>query len=143
MRALVGALCLAAAVPAARAEEGAHRARPALIPLGGIVLFYDVQGPLSFVSMTRRELPADAVPVGTVKGRACQHGLSVPLSASLEATELSAAAGKGGYRKALERIRGAHPGLRGVYDVKVDLHRISILGIYGRVCTEVEAFGFR
>ena len=33
--------------------------------------------------------------------------------------------------------------IRGIYDVKVDLQQISILGVYRRVCTEVSALGFQ
>ena len=51
--------------------------------------------------------------------------------------------GRAGYGKALEDIRRRNPGLRGIWDVKLDDHTLSVLGFFRRVCTEVTARGFR
>ncbi|MBI2362040.1 MAG: hypothetical protein HYV15_01465 [Elusimicrobia bacterium] len=141
MRRAAALLGLALANPAAAQDYGA--AAPALIRPGGFLLFYDSQGALSFVSATRSELPGDAVDAGTVTASACQHGLSVPLSLSLRANSVSAAAGRGGFEKALSRLKDARPELRGVYDVKVDTRVTSVLRIWRRLCIEVSARGFR
>jgi len=127
---------------ATNAQES-YEASPSFIGMGGLVVFYRTQGPLSFRTLTPKELPPDATIMGEVRGRGCQHGLSVPLSAALRPTSLSGAYGDGGYLKALEDIRRNHPGLTGIVDVKVDLHLLSILGIYRRLCTEILALGFR
>ncbi|MDE2293182.1 MAG: hypothetical protein KGL53_13960 [Elusimicrobia bacterium] len=140
MRAGTAALLAAAlALPAAAQET----AEPALVPVGGVMLFYDTQAPLSFVPPTRRELPKDAVDAGNVAGEACQQGLSIPLSLSLNPTSVSGAFGRGGFDEALERIRKAVPGLRGVYDVRIDMRVTSVLGVWRRLCVEVTARGFR
>jgi hypothetical protein len=140
VRGLLLLACLLGAAPA-RADE--YDARPGLMPAGGILIFYDSQGPLSAASMSPKEVPADAQRIADVKGRSCQYGLSVPLSLSLRATSLSGVAGNGGYKKALERMKKDYPGLKGIYDAKVDLHTISVLGIFRMTCTEILARGFK
>lgn len=129
------------ALPAAAQDEG--RASPALVPAGGLLIFYDSQGPMTFVAATRRELPAGVSDAGEVEAQACQHGLSVPLSLSWRATSVSGALGRGGFEKALERVKAARPELRGVYDVRVDLRVTSVLGVWRRLCVELAARGFR
>lgn len=143
MRALVGLMALALwAAPGARAEEE-DDAAPGLVRVGGLLLFYDSQGPLSFAAATRSELPPDAVDAGEVAASACQHGLSIPTALSLRSTNVSAAAGRGGYAKAVERLRRARPELRGLYDLKVDVRVTSVLRVWRRMCVELSARGFR
>lgn len=136
------ALALAAA-PGVRAEEEGDDASPGLVRVGGLLLFYDSQGPLSFASATRSELPEGSVDVGEVKTSACQHGLSIPTGLSLRSTNISAAAGRGGYLKALERLRQNRPELRGLYDLKVDVRETSVLRVWRRLCVELTARGFK
>jgi hypothetical protein len=137
---LLGAVwLLAGAFPA----QGDYASRPALIVPGGMVLFYNSQGPLSYVALTRRELPAEAVDAGPVYAQSCQYALTVPLSLSLSATSLSGAAGNGGFNKAIGELRRERADVRGLYDVMVDLHRTSVLGTFSRLCTEIHARGYR
>jgi len=133
---------LFAARGAGAQEEGAS-ARPGLIHPGGLLIFYSVQGPLSFMTMTPGDLPPGAKDAGEVQGRSCQYGLSIPVTLSLRPTTISGAAGDGGYRKTLAAIRKGRPDLAGIYDVKVDVQILSILGFYRRTCTEILARGFR
>jgi len=140
---LLAAALLAAPASAQTAEKPSYRANGGVMGMGGILLFQNTEAPLSFVSLTEGELPPDAVKTGPVRGKGCQHGLSVPLSASLRPTQISGAAGKGGTREALERIRENNGELRGLYDVKIDVHIIGILGLYRRQCVEIAARGFR
>lgn len=142
MRLLLAALALACLGAAAGAQEEGADAFPGLLPPGGLVLFYNSSGPLSFVTATRRELPKGAVLLGEVRGRSCQYGISIPLGLSPNATSLSGAAGNGGFKKALEDIQKKDPEVIGIYDVKEDLHLTSILGIFRRLCTEVTAGAF-
>lgn len=137
----LAALMMALGPASALGGEEAWRANPGLIPKDGFVLFFGVQGPLSYAALTPKDLPAGAEPAGEVRGRGCQHGLALPLG--LRGPRLSGAAGRGGFERALSSIRERHPGLRGVYDVKVDDHIVSVLGLYRRICTEVLARGFR
>jgi hypothetical protein len=144
LRLLAALLALGlAAAPGARAEEEGDDAAPGLITVGGLLLFYDSQGPLSFASATRSELPPDAVDAGEVAASACQHGLSIPTGFSLRSTNVSAAAGRGGYEKAVGRLRAARPELRGLYDLKVDVRVTSVLRIWRRLCVELSARGFK
>lgn len=136
-------LCALLAAGPAAAQEGEAEARPGLIPVSGLMLFYNSSGPLSFVSMTRRELPRGAAPLGEVRARSCQYGLSIPLSLNPNSTSVSGAAGDGGFKKALAGLQKERPELAGIYDVKVDNHLISVLGIFRRLCTEVTALGFK
>ena len=131
------------AAPAARAQEEGTTARPGLIRPGGLTVFYASEGPLSFATLTPGELPPGARDAGEVRGSSCQHGLSIPVTASIRPTTVSGAAGNGGYRKTLAGILKARPDLAGIYDVKVDVQTLSILGLYRRICTEVLARGFR
>lgn len=128
---------------AAAAQEDTYEARPGLISTGGIFLFYINQGPLSFRTMTARELPPGAVPMGDVTGSSCQRGLSIPTSASLRATNISGVLGNGGFDRALLSAAQKHPGLAGVYDVRVDRHTFSILGVFRQSCVEILALGFK
>lgn len=140
---LAAALAAALAAPCRAIGEGDEEdALPSMQTTGGLVLFYETTGPMSFVTMTPRDVPKDAKLLGEVKGRACQRGLSVPIAASFNATNVSGVYGDGGYKKALAAMKKAHPELAGIYDVKTDLEVFSILGFYRSTCTEVTARGF-
>jgi hypothetical protein len=65
------------------------------------------------------------------------------VTSNIRGTSVSGAAGDGGYRKALAAALNSGPGLAGIYDVKVDVHVISILGIYRKTCVEIVGRGFR
>ena len=124
-------------------QRWAYEARPGLIFVGGFVLFYDSEGPLSYQTLTPNEIPHDAVSVGEVIGDSCQHGLSLPIIFSAtNRVSVSGANGDGSFKKALLNIREKHPDLAGLYDVKVDINQWSILTIYSRECTIVAAQGF-
>ena len=127
---------------AARGENDEDMAVPAMIPSGGIMIFYKSEGPLSFVSMTPKDKPASARELGTVKGVSCQHGLSIPIAAQFRATSVTGGYGNGSVAKALEQIKKAKPEATGFYDVRTDLRVFSILGIYRKLCTEVTARAF-
>jgi hypothetical protein len=143
VRALL-AVILAFLPGAARAQDDDGQAQPRLVPAGGILLFYNSTGPLSFETATPGHLPPGAVRLpGELQGSSCQYALAIPLSASLRATSVSGAKGDGSYEKALGVLRAGHPELSGVYDVKVDLHVTSVLGVFRRLCTEITARGFR
>jgi len=131
------------AAPAVRAQETGTTAHPGLISPGGLILLYASEGPLSFATLTPGDLPAGAKDAGEVTGRSCQHGLALPIAASVRATTVSGAVGNGGYDKTLAAIRKARPELAGIYDVKIDVQTLSILGFYRRICTEILARGFR
>ena len=117
--------------------------KPALIRPGGLPVFFSSSGPLAYSSLTRSEIPKDAVPAGELTGRSCQFSLAVPLSATIRATSISGAVGNGTYNKILQDMEHAQPGLRGIYDTKIDLHYTTILGVFGRLCTEIVAEGYR
>jgi len=122
----------------------AYRANSGLIFVGTFVVFYDSEGPLSYQTITPWELPKDGISIGEVMGDSCQHGLSIPIIYSArDRVSLSGAVGDGSYRKALRDISRKHPDLDGLYDVKVDIQRLSILTIYNRSCTLVVAQGFK
>lgn len=135
------AAALAAAAPALAQEEGAGNGYPARLRMGALVLYNDTQAPMSLVTMPAK--PKDAVDAGEVKGRGCQKGLSIPIAASLRPTTLSGAVGKGGFDRAAAQIKSEHPGLKGFYDVRVDLRYFSILGLWRELCVEVTARGYR
>ncbi len=125
-------------------QSPAYEARPGLIFVGFFMVYYDSQGPLSYQTITPWELPKDVELLGEVRGDSCQHGLSLPIifSAS-DRVSISGAKGDGSYKKALRDIHRKHPDLDGLFDVKVDVHQLSILTIYSRSCTIVAAQGFK
>lgn len=143
MRLLLLALLLGLA-PSARAtgENDEDTAVPGLIPAGSLMLFYDSSGPLSFVTMTPKDRPANSRELGLVKGVSCQHGLSIPLSADVRGTSITGAYGNGSFVKAVNQIKAEHPDAKGIYDVRTDLRVFSLLGIYRKLCTEVVARAF-
>jgi hypothetical protein len=144
LRLLLAAVLLLGLAPLASAtgEGDQEDAVPGLIPAGGIMVFYQSEGPLSFVTMTPKDRPAGARELGTVKGVSCQHGLSVPVAAQLNATSVSGGYGDGSFQKALQAIKKDNPAMIGLYDVRTDLRIFSILGIYRKLCTEVTARAF-
>ena len=144
MKSLVAVFVLLGLAASARAtgENDEDTAVPGLIPAGSMMLFYDSEGPLSFVAMTPKDKPAGAPELGLVKGVSCQRGLSIPLSADVRGTSITGAYGRGGFEKALAQIRKEKPEVKGIYDVRTDTHFISILGIYRKRCTEVVARAF-
>jgi hypothetical protein len=135
------AALLLAAAGAARAQDGTEAWPGLIVPGGTFVLFYDSEGTLSYPAPTPLDVPKDAVQMGEVKGKACQYQLNVPLLSSLGT--FSGSAGRGGYKDVFKKMRKTYPGLRGLYDVKVDDHEITLLGLFERLCTEVTAYGFR
>ena len=128
----------------AGAQNLQYEANPGLIFVGFLIVFYDSEGPLSFQTMTPKDVPDDAVLLGKVFGESCQHGLTIPIFFSFPSrVSVSAAKGNGSYKKAILDIKQKHPDLDGLYDVMVDIHRRSILTIYSRSCTIVTARGFK
>ncbi|OGS01214.1 MAG: hypothetical protein A2V88_02880 [Elusimicrobia bacterium RBG_16_66_12] len=144
MKTLLSVILLIALAPfaAAAGEEDGDEAMPGLIPASGILIFYKSEGPLSFVTMTPKDVPADARRLGTVKGVSCQHGLSIPLAANIRATNATGGYGDGSFRQALAQMQKKHPEMAGIYDVRTDLRILSFLGLYRRLCTEVTARAF-
>jgi hypothetical protein len=136
---LLGALLLP---PAAFAqEEGAGVGYPSRLRMGGFNIYSDTKSPISLVTYPGK--PAGVEDIGEVKGRSCQFGLSIPLALNFRPTSISGAKGDGGYDKTLARMKKDKPELVGLYDVKVDLGVVSVLGIFRRLCVEVTARGFR
>jgi hypothetical protein len=141
----IGAALLSGLLCATACSGGpAYEANSGLIFVGTLVVYYDSEGPLSYQTITPWELPKDKIPIGEVMGDSCQHGISIPIIYSAtDRVSLSGAAGDGSYRKALRDIHRKHPDIYGLYDVKVDIERLSILTIYSRSCTIVVAQGFK
>src|ERR1051326_5913683 len=98
-------------------DPATYLADPELLNVGGYVLFFNAQGPLSYGSET--QLPEDSTDLGEVQCHACQHGFSLPFSANLkeQSGSVSAALGRGGFIEALTNLRKQHPDIRGLYDV--------------------------
>lgn len=127
------------------AERAAYETNPNLIRMGGYMLFFNSRGPLSYSTLNKSDLPSGSMDLGIVKCESCQYGLSIPIftSAGSRSSSISGAQGDGSFKKALANLQVQRPELRGIYDVKVDLHQINILGIYKKLCTEVSARGFK
>jgi hypothetical protein len=141
--ALAAALvALLAATCRAVGEGDEDDALPGLQPASGVVLYYDSAGPLSFPSMTPKDVPEGVRKIRRVKGRACQWGFALPTAATINATKAGVYFGNGGYGKALARIKKANPEIIGLYDVRTDVETLMILGIFQSFCTEVTARAF-
>jgi hypothetical protein len=133
------AAALASGWALAQDEDEAH---PTLMAPGGFMLFYGGAGPVSYRESTPRDVPKQAKLLGEVQGEGCQQGLFIPIQLSFRSNSVSGITGNAGFEKALREIHQQHPALDGLFDVKVDRHTLSILGIYRRECTEVVAQGF-
>jgi len=144
-RRVLQACLLAAALSgsATFAQSESYEADPGLIQMRGLIVFFHAGGPLSYVTLTPKDLPPGAVLTGPVKGRGCQQGVSTPIVGLSTVPRMSVAGGEGGFEMALQDIRDRHPDLKGIYDVKIDDHVVNILTIYQRQCTEVTAKGFK
>lgn len=140
---LAAALAALLAAPCRAVGEGDEDdAVPGMQSASGLVLYYRSAGPMSFVAMTPKDVPADARKIREVQGRACQRGLAVPIAADFNATNISAYYGNGSYAKALARIKKEHPDVTGIYDVRTDVEVFSVLGVYRSRCTIVTARAF-
>ena len=143
-RLIVAAVLLSVSFAHADWEES--DARPGLLRTGGFMIFMNSRAPLSYETLSANQLPQDAADVGPVTCKSCQHGVSIPISppsGTSRGNSISGSGGNGGFEKALANLKKARPEIRGIYDVKVDYHRVSILGIYRRQCVEVAARGFK
>ncbi len=128
------------------AEKAVYEAQAGLINVGGFVVFYNSQGPLSYNTLTPGDIPKESLDAGEIQCESCQYGISIPFVSSLigsRNSSVSGALGDGGFRKALKNLQRERPELRGIYDVKVDVHKVNILGVYKKVCMEVSARGFK
>jgi len=140
---LAGAFVCVALMSAGAGARESYEARPALLSPGGMVLFYNSQAPMSYNLYTRRDLSKDSVDKGAVSAQSCQFGLSIPIAATLRNSgNISGVVGDGGYAKALGELRRERKDITGIYDVKVDLHAMSVLGIFMKLCTEIHARAF-
>ena len=141
-------LCLVCFVVALVAPQTAfgqsgYDASSGVIRPGGFVLFLNASGPLSYAMLTPGDLPRDARRLGPVRGRGCQFAISTPMINIAGIPRLSVGGGDGGFDKALQNIREQAPDLRGIYDVKIDVHIVGVLTVFQRLCTELTAQGFR
>jgi hypothetical protein len=134
---------MALLAPQAALGQSGYDASSGVIRPGGFVLFLNASGPLSYAMLTPGDLPHDARRLGPVHGRGCQFAISTPMINIAGIPRLSVGAGGGGFDKALQELRERVPGLRGIYDVKVDVHMVGVLTVFQRLCTEITAQGFR
>ena len=136
-------LVMAMVAPQAAIGQSGYEASSGVIQPGGFVLFLSASGPLSYATLTPGQLPRDALRLGPVSGRGCQFAIATPVINIAGIPRLSAGAGGGGFDKALQHIREQHPDLKGIYDVKIDVHVVGVLTVFQRLCTEITAQGFR
>jgi hypothetical protein len=136
-------LVVALVTPQAAIGQSGYEASSGVIRPGGFVLFLSASGPLSYATLTPGQLPRDALRLGPVSGRGCQFAIATPVINIAGIPRLSAGAGGGGFDKALQHIRESYPDLKGIYDVKIDIHVVGVLTVFQRLCTEITAQGFR
>jgi hypothetical protein len=136
-------LVVALVAPQAATGQSGYEASSGVIRPGGFVLFLRASGPLSYATLTPGDLPRDALWLGPVSGRGCQFAIATPMINIAGIPRLSAGAGGGGFDKALQHIREQYPDLKGIYDVKIDVHMVGVLTVFQRLCTEITAQGFR
>jgi hypothetical protein len=140
----LGGRALAQSGPFGQANQGWYAARPTLIQPGSyFVVFYQAQGGLSYLPLQGKDLPKEAVDLGSFREKTCQYGLSIPTSIAYNATKISMAMGEGDYFKTLAKMRRKHPELAGLFDIKADQQTTVVLGIFSRECMVIDARGFK
>jgi hypothetical protein len=140
---LLACFVAALAAPQAAVGQSGYEASSGVIRPGGFVLFLSASGPLSYATLTPGNLPREVLRLGPVGGRGCQFAISTPIINIAGIPRLSAGVGGGGFEKALQNIREQYPDLKGIYDVKIDVHIVGVLTVFQRLCTEITAQGFR
>lgn len=126
------------------AGDPSYEADIGLISPSGFIVFYNSQGPLSYRTLTLKDLPVGTTLLGEFKAENCQYAVSIPLNLIFrQGVTLSGAQGNGGFKKAMVGLHRDYPQVDGIFDVKIDIHTLSILGLYTRECTEIVARGFR
>jgi len=127
----------------ASAGDSSYDANVGLIWPNGFIIYYNSQGPLSYRTLTVKDLPAGVTVLGEVRASDCQHAVSIPFNLIFrEGVTVSGAQGNGGFKKAIATLHRAYPQVDGIFDVRIDVHALSILGLYTRECTEIVARGF-
>lgn len=143
MRLLLSLILFAGSVSA---DNSAGDTRPGLLSPRSLTLYYNSQGPLNFNTLTFKSLPPGAKPIGEVKAKSCQYGISIPLgipySSRSSSQSLSGIKGNSSYKKLMANLQKEHPGLDGIYDVKMDKHIVRVLMLFTRLCIEISAQGF-
>ena len=136
-----------ACVPSALQPRVSYQANPQVLQSGGLVIFQDSSGALSYHAPVGRDV-RKLVSTRRVQGRACQRGLQLPIEPLVAAVSgsplagpvsLSAAWGEGGYRDALDDARRGLPHEAVLFDVRADLSTLVILSIYQQRCVELDA----
>jgi hypothetical protein len=127
----------------ASAEDPSYEASVGLIQPGGFVIFYNSRGPLSYRTLTLKDLPAGFSLLGEVRASSCQYAISIPLDLIFrQVPRVSGAQGNGGFKKAMAALHREYPQVEGIFDVIIDVRELSILGLYSRECTDIVARGF-
>lgn len=124
-----------------------YQADPQLMALAPAVVFQGSSGPLSYHHAVGRD-GQRLLPTARVAGRACQHGIQIPLLGILAAAgaepkrgpgALSVGWGDGGYSAAIDDVRRKLPSGAVLYDVRADLNYQSYLTIYLKQCVVIDA----
>lgn len=114
-----------------------YEANSQVLALNQLVVFQDSTGSLSYHAPTGKDVRIKLAP--RVKGKACQHGIQVPLFSENGGASLSAGWGAGAYKEALADARSGLPDDAVLFDVRADLNKFSILMVYRRQCLWVDA----
>lgn len=123
---------------------------PQIPPTSQGVLVTSARFPVQYRSPLPRDVSGVASPPRTAVGESCVDGFTFPVSppavflgsgaviSTLPWTSLSVTLGDHGYATALARARDSVAGAP-LYDVRTDVHVISILSIWTRSCIEIHA----
>lgn len=110
-------------------QKATYEADPQLLQLRPLVVYQGTTGPMS--QRFSAPQPGDAkTPPVEVQGEDCQSGLTL--------LYLAFGWGEGGYEKAYARAQSNAHG-KDLYDVRADLHRTQVLGIWQQDCTCITA----
>jgi len=118
--------------------QTSYEANSQVLALSELVVFQDSTGALSYQAPTGQDVRIKLAP--RVKGKACQHGIQLPLpSRAGTGASLSAGWGRGAYREALSEARAGLPKEAVLFDVRADLNQFAILTVYRRQCLLIDA----
>jgi hypothetical protein len=136
--------CLGALTPSA-----AYIADPQVVALPQWTVYQGSTGSLSYQTAVGRD-GQRFIAAPRVQGRACQHGLQVPILGIVAAATnsstlargpaaISAGWGDGGYRAAVDNAKAKLPKEAILYDVRADMRHRLILTVYHEQCVVIDA----
>ncbi len=111
-----------------------------ILDLPPVVIYQDQAGPASFQPAVLSEYPGGKIGrVIDVRGESCQQGIAIPIIGGFS---ISFGWDDGSYDAALQDAMKSYM-VEQLFDVRADIRRLNVIGVYQKLCVIVNAKGIR